>query len=470
MTTITERALADLRQSVTSVVCVPGDDAYVAACNIWNGTIRKRPSAVVRCLTASDVSAALTWSQRHAVEISVRGGGHNFAGHALCDGGLMIDLSLMKALHVDATARTATCGGGTTWAELDAATQEHGLAVPGGFISHTGVAGLTLGGGLGWLSCQIGLSCDMLIGAELVTADGRIRHVSEDEHADLFWAIRGGGGNFGVVTSFEFRLSPVGPFVQFGMFFFGLDQGREMLRFAREYIRALPEGATAFIGALNAPPAPFVPTQHQLQPGYALLVVGFGSAEDHAHAIAPIRAGLAPLFEMVTPMPYVALQQMFDGSAPWGILAYEKAVHLDELSDAAIDVIVEHVPRKSSPLSFVPMFMLGGAYARVPEDAVAFGGSRRTRCVVNMAAFAPTPELLAIDTAWVREFWSALVPHAQHIGSYVNFMNEYDEARVIAAYGADKYRRLASIKATYDPDNVFHLNANIKPARQAVAG
>ena len=465
MITITELALADLRQAVTGVVGLPGEDAYSAACNIWNGAIRKRPAVVVRCLTAADVSAALRWSQRNSVEISVRGGGHNFAGHALCDGGLTIDLSLMKSLHVDPAARTATCGGGTTWAELDAATQEHGLAVPGGFISHTGVAGLTLGGGLGWLSCQVGLSCDMLIGADFVTADGRILHLSKTENADLFWAIRGGGGNFGVVTSFEFTLSPIGPLIHFGMFFFGLDHGHAMLRFAREFVRQLPDGATAFIGALNAPPAPFVPTVHQLQPGYALIVVGFGTAEDHARAIAPIRATLAPLFELVTPMPYVALQQMFDGSAPWGVLAYEKAVHLDELSDAAIDVIVTHVPRKSSPLSFVPIFTLGGAYARVQEDAVAFGGSRDTRFVVNMAAIAPTPELFELDTAWVRTFWSALVPHARNIGSYVNFMNEYDEARVIAAYGADKYRRLASIKATYDPNNVFHLNANIKPAR-----
>lgn len=465
MSTLDAIALAELGAAVTGAVCLPGEDGYVAACNIWNGAVQKRPAAAVRCTSATDVAVALTWSQRHSIEISVRGGGHNFAGSALCDGGLTIDLSLMRTVTVDPNTCVATCGGGTTWAELDAATQAHGLAVPGGFISHTGVAGLTLGGGLGWLSNEIGLSCDMLIGAEVVTADGRILHASKDEHAELFWAIRGGGGNFGVVTRFEFALTPVSPMVHFSMFFVGLDQGRTLLRFARDFIPTLPAGTTAFIGALHAPPAPFVPPQHQLQPGYALLVVGFGDADVHTNAIAPIRSAVAPSFELVTPMPYVALQQMFNGSAPWGILAYEKAVHLDTMSDAAIDVIVEHVPRKSSPLSFVPIFAMGGAYARVPEDAVAFGGSRRTRFVVNISAAAPTPELFAQDTEWVRAFWAALVIHAPNIGSYVNFMNEYDEARVVAAYGPDKYRRLAGIKATYDPHNVFHLNANIKPAR-----
>jgi hypothetical protein len=248
------------------------------------------------------------------------------------------------------------------------------------------------------------------------------------------------------------------------MFFFAPDKGRALLRYVREFTRDLPDEYGAFIGGLNAPPAPFVPQQYQGQPCYAFGVLGLGDTASHAQRIAPLRSALEPLFELVTPLPYVALQQMFDASAPWGILGYEKAVHLDELSDAAIDVIVEHVPRKASPLSFVPMFVLGGAYGRTAEDAVAFGGSRRTRFVVNMAAIAPTPELLATDTAWVRSFWSALVPHAHGIGSYVNFMSEYEEDRVRAAYGEAKYSRLAAIKTKYDPENLFHLNANIRPA------
>ncbi len=267
-----------------------------------------------------------------------------------------------------------------------------------------------------------------------------------------------------MVTSFEYRMHEVGPIVNLGLFFVGLDRGTEMLRYAREFNDALPSNAATFIGGLNAPPEPFVPEQYRLQPGYALLVAGFGSAEAHAHVIAPVRAALRPLFELVTPIPYVQLQQMFDPSAPWGILAYEKAIYLDELTDGAIDVIVERQPHKASPMSFIPIFCLGGAAAEVADDATAFGGRRSTRYVVNLAAVAHTCEELEADRQWVRDYWSALVPHSGGMGSYVNFMSEYEEDRVRAACGAAKYDRLAQIKSEYDPDNVFHLNANILPA------
>jgi FAD/FMN-containing dehydrogenase len=289
--------------------------------------------------------------------------------------------------------------------------------------------------------------------------------VSAEEHPDLFWALRGGGGNFGVVTSFTYQMHPVGPLVNLGLFFVGLGQAETLLRFAREFNRALPADASAFIGGLNAPPEPFVPEQHRLRPGYALAVVGFGSAEAHAQLIDPARGALQPLFELVTPIPYVNLQQMFDPSAPWGVLAYEKAVYLDELTDGAIGVIADQQPRKTSAMSFTPIFCLGGAFAYQAEDATAFGGSRGTRYVVNLAAVAQTPEQLEADRHWVRDYWSALVPHASGAGSYVNFMSEYEENRVRAAYGPGKYDRLAAIKRQYDPDNVFHLNANIPPAQ-----
>jgi hypothetical protein len=458
-----------LQGAISGTVSLAGDADYDTACSIWNGVIDRRPAVVASCATSGDVAAALAFARDEALEVSIRGGGHNYAGFALSQDGLMIDLTPMKSVTVDAKARRAVCGGGTTWGELDAATQEDALAVPGGFISHTGVGGLTLGGGFGWLSRLAGLSSDNLVGAEVVTADGRVLHASETESADLFWALRGGGGNFGVVTAFEFALHDVGPMLQLGLFFYTPEQGRDLFRFARDFIPGLPDACGVFLAGLNAPPEPFVPEQHQLAPVFAMAVVGFQDDQSHARLIEPIRSAVPPLFELVTPIPYTMLQQMFDASAPWGILAYEKAVYLDELTDAAIDVIVEHQAKKQSPLSFLPVFPFGGAYSRAQGDSTAFGGSRDIKYVVNISAAAPTTELYDADRAWVREFWSALVPHATGVGSYVNFMSEYEENRVRAAYGPEKYERLAKIKAQYDPDNVFHLNANIQPAA-ATAG
>ena len=299
----------------------------------------------------------------------------------------------------------------------------------------------------------------------MVTADSRIVRASQQENPDLFWALRGGGGNFGVVTSFEFALHPVGPLVHLGLFFFGLETGPEALRFARDYIKTLPGEATAFLAiGLSAPPAPFVPEPYRFRTGHALLVVGFGSAEEHAAIVAPIRKAVTPLFELVTPIPFVALQQMFNESVVWGTLGYEKALYLDDLSDAAIAIIGEHVPKKGSPLSFCPTFTLTGAY-RTPRDAdTAFGGSRSAGYVFNIEAATPDREVYEADRTWVRNFWEAMRPHATGSGSYVNFMAEVDEDRVRASYGPDKYQRLARIKAEWDPENVFHLNANIKPA------
>ncbi|MDM0085218.1 FAD-binding oxidoreductase [Variovorax sp. J31P179] len=380
----------------------------------------------------------------------------------------MIHLGAMNGVIVDPSARRAVCGGGATWANIDAATQLHGLATPGGFISHTGVAGLPLGGGIGWLTKMAGLSCDNLVAAEVVTADSRIVRASAEENPELFWALRGGGGNFGVVTSFEFALHPVGPLVNLGLFFFGLDNGSEALQFARGFVKTLPTDATAFLAiGLSAPPAPFVPEQYRFRPGHALLVAGFGSAEAHREAVAPIREAVTPLFELVTPIPYVALQQMFNESATWGTLGYEKALYLDELSDAAIAVIGEHVPKKSSPLSFCPTFIMPGAYCTPGDADTAFGGSRSASYVFNIGAAALDRESYEADRTWVRNFWEAMRPHATGSGGYVNFMMEVDDDRVRASYGEAKYERLARIKAEYDPDNIFSLNVNIKPTPQA---
>jgi hypothetical protein len=445
-------------------VLVSGDDGYDEARSLWNGDIDRKPAVIARCSTAEQVAAAIRFGREQELEIAVRGGGHNYAGHGACDDGLMIDLSPMAGVTVDPGARRARCGGGTTWADFDAATQAQGLATPGGVISHTGVGGLTLGGGIGWLSRKAGLSCDNLVGAQVVTAAGDIVTASAQANTDLFWALHGGGGNFGVVTEFEFALHEVGPLVQLGLFFWEIDRGDEMLRFTRDYLDTIPRDMGVQLVGLNAPPAPFVPEQYHFAPGYVLAVVGWGTPEQHADAIAAIRAA-TPTFELVTPIPYTELQKMLDESAPWGILGYEKAMYLDALSDGAIEVVTTNLPRKASPMSIMPVFALGGAYSDHAEDETAFGGSRASQWLFNISATAPDPELLATDRAWVRSFWDALLPYASGTGSYVNFIADVgDDARVRASYGKEKYDRLAGIKATYDPDNTFHYNANIKPA------
>jgi len=463
MSAIDDVATSVLKGTFSGPVLAPTDEGYEAALAqaVWNGAINRRPALIVQPGSSAEVARVLEVTRQYDVDVTVRGGGHSFAGHAVADDGVMIDLSRLSQISVDPGTRRVRCGGGTTWAALDAATAEHGFAVPGGFISHTGVAGLTLGGGLGWLSRRAGLSCDNLVSAEVVAADGRVVTASDHENPDLFWALRGGGGNFGVVTSFEFSLHELSPMANLGLFFWRPQDAREALRLARDLIPDLPGAMGGFVAGLNAPPAPFVPAEHQGIPGFAVAIVNWDTPEDHERVIAPLRE-LSPLFELVTPIPHVALQQMFDESAPWGVLAYEKAIYLDSLTDDVIDIMIEQLPAKESPSSFVPIFALGGAYARVPEEQTAFGGSRQTRWALNITALAAEPDALAHDRTWVRDFWAALRPHANSSGSYINFLADDDEERIRASYG-EKYERLAAIKATWDPDNVFHHNANIRP-------
>jgi len=443
----------------------PGDNGYDAARAIWNGAIDRHPALVARCQSPADVAAALAYAQHAGLEVGVRGGGHNYGGAAVPEDGLMIDLSGLAHVIVDPDRRRARCGGGATQAELDAATQEHGLAVTGGTISHTGIGGLTLGGGMGWLTRRCGLTIDNLVSAEVVLADGRCVRASAEEHPDLLWALKGGGGNFGVVANFEFRLHSIGPLVHLGMMFWELDRSAEGLRAARDVVDGLSRDAGAMIVAMNAPPAPFVPPQHHFAPGVALMVLGLASAQQHAAQLARARGALRPLFEFDTDLPYTAVQQMLDESAPYGVLhAYNKSIYLDDLCDDAIDVIASRLPAKTSPMSLLPIFPLGGAFSDVGDDDTAFGGRRTARYAVNMDAIAPDSAGLTADRAWVRSLWDALRPFASSSGSYVNFMTDYEQDRVRAAYGPAKYKRLARIKALYDPGNVFHRNANIKPA------
>ncbi|WP_046470498.1 FAD-binding oxidoreductase [Allosalinactinospora lopnorensis] len=444
------------------------DTGYDSARSLWNGAFDRHPRVIARCGSAADVSSAVAFGRNEGLEVSVRGGGHSLTGASVADGGLMIDLSRMNGVSVDPAARRAVCGGGATLADLDAATQEHGLAVTGGIISHTGVGGLTLGGGMGWLTRRHGLTIDNLVSAQVVLADGRIVRASRKERPDLFWALRGGGGNFGVVIAFEFQLHPVGPEVYMGLLFWGLDQSTEVLRLARDVIEPLPRDANALIAAgLSAPPAPFVPERYHHVPGCAMIIAGFSTEQEHERLLRPVRGALPPLFEFSTPLPYTQLQRELDASATWGIFSYSKALYLDELTDGAIGVIAEYLPRKTSPMSFSPIFPLGGAYRDTGEADTAFGGSRRARFALSIDAIAPEPGPVETDRRWVRSFWEALQPYTVSAGSYVNFMAEYEEGRVRAAYGPGKYDRLARIKDVYDPTNLFHLNANIAPAAGA---
>ncbi|GAA1577069.1 MULTISPECIES: FAD-binding oxidoreductase [Kribbella] len=461
MSQLAEIGVDALRSTMEGPVLLPGDEGYDEARRVWNAEHVRQPAVIARVRSAADVQAAVRYAVAGGLEIAVRGGAHHTSGMASVDGGLMIDLSLLNQVSVDPVVRRARVGGGALLGDLDAAAQEHGLAVPAGIVSHTGVGGLTLGGGMGLLTRMHGLSLDNVESVRIVTADGSLRRAAADENADLFWAVRGAGGNFGVVTEFEFRLHEAGPIVQYGLMFW--EDGATMLRHAREVIPALPREVNVVIACVNAPPAPFVPAEHHFKPGYGLVVVGFGSAEQHAEAVEALRGSSPPLFEFSTPMPYVAVQRLLDEANAWGTYHYEKGSYLETLSDGAIDVITEHFPRRTSPSSVLMAYHLDQGYLETADDATAFGG-RRTECYALFAiATTPTLEGLAAERAWVRSVWDALQPHSTNIGSYVNGLIESDEARLRATYGA-KYDRLAEVKRKYDPDNVFHRNQNIKPA------
>jgi FAD/FMN-containing dehydrogenase len=464
MTQTAENPVARLRSNFHGEVVGASDAGYDDARRVWNAAIDRRPLAVAQCLDEADVQAALRFATENGLVTAVRCGAHSMSGACVVDDGIVIDLSRMNQVQVDAEARRARVGGGALIRDVDAATQAYGLAVPTGLISHTGIGGLTLGGGMGWLCRMAGLTIDNLVSARVVMADGEVRTASASENPDLFWAIRGGGGNFGIVTEFEFALHEVGPLIHFALLFWSLEDGPAMLRHARDVIGALPDDVNVMVGGLNAPPAPFVPEEHQLQPGFAALVVGTGSPESHADVVASLVAGPGPLFQFATPMPYVELQKMLDEANDWGFHCYDKGCYVDDLSDDVIDVFAEHLPQKTSPLSLVLCYRLDGAYSRVAEDATAFSGGRSPRYAVFIIAGTPVPEMLPAEREWVRGMAEALAPLSSD-GVYVNAVTDFDAARnpVEAAYGSTKYARLVDIKTAYDPAGIFHSNADIAP-------
>ncbi len=458
--TLSDR-IGDLRAAMSGPVHGDDDPGYDEARRLWNAAIDSRPAMVAECGSASDVAAAIGFARTHGLEIAVRGGGHSIPGFSSSDGGLVVNLRRMNRVEVDADRRIARVQGGALLADVDAATQAHGLAVPAGLVGHTGIGGLTLGGGMGWLTRMGGLAIDCLVSAEVVLADGRIVRAAEDENADLFWAVRGGGGNFGVVTEFEFRLTQVGPMVQFGLFFWDASQGREALRLMRDVVADLPRSMNAVpAAAMTAPPAEFVPAEHQGKQGYALMLVGFGDPAEHEQVAERIRATLPPLFELVTPMPYTGLQTLLDEANGWGSYAYEKSGYFTDLSDEVIDTLVDLAPRRTSPMSVVLFYRLDEAYCEAGEADTAFGGGRTARYAGFVIGLTPTPEMLPAEREWVRSMWQALRPQMMSTGTYVNALEGADAGDVEAAYGR-KYQRLVDVKAAYDPGNVFHRNVNI---------
>jgi hypothetical protein len=461
MTQTANAPIAELRSSLHGEVVEAGDATYDDARKIWNAAIDRRPLAVAYCADEEDVQAAVRFAAAHGLEVAVRGGAHSMAGSCLVDDGLVIDLSRINAVTVDPEARRAKVGGGALLGDLDGATQQHGLAVPVGLISHTGVGGLTLGGGMGWLSRKYGLTIDNLVSARCVTAAGDALTASETENPDLFWALRGGGGNFAIVTEFEFALHEAGPMIHFGYLFWGVDQGAEALRHARTVIEDLPLDVNVVVGGLSAPPAPFVPEEHQGKTGFGFIAVGFGSPEEHAEVLERASSAVEPLVSFTTPMPYVALQQMLDEANGWGLYCYDKGCYVEELSDGVIDAMVELYPKKSSPLSIMLFYRLDNAYSAVAEDATAFSGGRSPRYGVFIIGGAPVPELFDAERAWVRSIAAAMRPYAASDGSYVNGSSDFDA--VVDAYGAAKFPRLVELKAKYDPTDLLHGNARVAP-------
>src|SRR5262245_29592882 len=448
----------------------PASPGYDTARRIWNGAIDRRPACIARCTGVADVVAAVRFARDHDLEIAVRGGGHGVAGTAVCDDGVVVDLSAMRAVWVDPVGRTAWVQGGALWGDVDHETQAHGLATTGGIVGHTGVAGLTLGGGLGFLMRKHGLTVDNLLAAEVVTAEGSIVRASADEHPDLFWALRGGGGNFGVVTSFRFALHAVGPTVMAGPVFWAADHTTDVLRFYRDFAAEAPDELGSVVRLGTIPPLRDIPEALHWRPAIAVACCYAGAVAEGERVMRPLRRFRAPLVDLISPTPYVAFQGGFDETVLHGWHYYWKATNLAGLSDDAIAVMADHAYAAGSPRSYAAMFHMGGAVARVPHDATAYVAREVAHNIVIDAVWLPaeSSEYAPAETAWARRFLQSLQPHRAG-GVYVNFLDSDDDpSRVREAYGDRTYRRLAAVKAEYDPDNTFHHNKNIRPRGYAI--
>jgi len=459
MGTISDSVIETLKTQIRGKVLLPDDPDYEEARKIWNAMIDRRPAVIVQCAAADDVLPAISYARENGLELSIRGGGHNIAGSALCDNGVLIDLSNMKTVSVDAQNRRASVEPGATLGDFDKAVQAHGLATPTGINSTTGIAGLTLGGGFGWLTRKYGMTIDNLVAADMVTADGRKVQVSEDENADLFWAIRGGGGNFGVVTRFEFALYPVGPEILAGLLVFPLDQAKQVLQKYREFVKSAPEELNVWTVLRKAPPLPFLPENVHGKEVIVLAVFYAGDTKEGEKLIDPLRSFGDPYGEHIGAMPYAQWQQAFDPLLTPGARNYWKSHNFTQLSDDALDSIIEFAGKLPSPQCEIFVGLIAGIANRVPSDAMAYG-HRDAKFVLNVHGRWDEAAQDKTCIAWARAFFEASKPFAS-AGAYVNFMTGDESDRVAEAYGAN-YSRLKEIKKKYDPENVFHNNQNIK--------
>jgi FAD/FMN-containing dehydrogenase len=461
------QAVDELRARLKGQLLTPADDDYERARQVWNGMIDRHPALIARCAGTDDVAAAVRFAREHQILLAVRGGSHNVAGLASCDGGLVIDLSQMKDVQVDPEARLAKVGGGATWGEVDAATQPFGLAVPGGVVSETGVAGLTLGGGLGWVRRKYGLSCDNLLAAEVVTADGQMLRASETEHPDLLWGLRGGGGNFGVVTTFEFRLQPVGPEVMVVATLYPAERAKELVSFFRSYSETAPDEVSGFAIWASVPAAPFIPAELHGQPTVILAACYAGPADEGEAILQPLREQGDAQFDLSGRMPYVELQKFFDEDYPAGELQYYwKSVFLRELSDEALDRLIELAAERPSPLSTIDLWQMGGAISRVRPDETAFP-ERESPYLVGIESNWADPADNQRNIAWTRRVFEEMQPFSTG-RPYLNF-EEIREGVAQAALRGN-YDRLVAIKRRYDPTNLFRVNQNIKGGASEPAG
>lgn len=456
MSTLT---IDQLRSSVHGAVITADDEGYDEARRVHNAMIDKRPRAVVRPVDTQDVVCAVQYARENDVDLAVRGGGHSVPGFGTCDDGIVVDLSSLREVSVDPQTSRARARGGATWGDFNAATYPYGLATTGGIISTTGVGGLTLGGGIGYLARGQGLSCDNLVSAEVVTADGRVLTADDRQNEDLFWALRGGSGNFGIVTSFEFALGPVKD-IYGGPIFFDLDRGKDVLQFFREFIVDAPEQLGGFPAFHLAPPLPFLPEERHGTPMAVIVACWTGPLDEGEAAVRPFR-DVAPIVgEMVGPMPYPALNQMFDALVPPGLQHYWKANFNTELTDAAIEGHLQHAPGLPSVNTAVHLYPINGACHRVGPGDTAFAYRDATFATV-IAGMWPDPAQNDANIRWVRDYYQATAPYSES-GGYINFMSGDDQGRIESNYRGN-YSRLVEVKRAYDPDNLFHVNQNIAP-------
>lgn len=460
MKPLQQDVIAAFKAHFSGDILVPGDTSYDTMRQIWNAMIDRKPALIARCTSPEDVAQAVGFAREHSLLVSVRGGGHNIAGNAVCDAGLMIDLSLMKHIQVDPKARRATVEPGCTLADFDAAAQVHGLATPLGINSTTGVPGLTLGGGFGWLSRKYGMTVDNLLSAEVVTADGKQLHASEAENADLFWGLRGGSGNFGIVTLFEFQLHPVGPNVLSGLIVFPFEQAKTVLTQFARFTETMPDELSVWMFTRKAPPLPFLPESVHGQEIVALALCYAGDPAEGERLIEPLRSFGTAHGEHIGVQPYTAWQQAFDPLLAPGARNYWKSHNFTQLSDGVIDVVIEYARILPSPQCEIFIAALGGQAARIAPDAMAYS-NRDANYVMNVHGRWESAAMDERCIAWARQFFAKSKPFASG-GAYINFLTQDEADRTAFAYGAS-YKRLVEIKNQYDPANLFRMNQNIKP-------